>query len=58
LEEKELKAQRAEEDRLIVLEKEKNDQIRLANLEKQLKVRGWCSIMEKEAKLLRTTLIS
>ena len=51
-EEKELKAKRAEEDRLIALEKERKDKIRTANLNEQLKVRGWCSVTEKEDKLL------
>ena len=51
-EEKELKAKRAEEDRLIALEKERKDKIRSANLNEQLKVRGWCSVTEKEDKLL------
>ena len=51
-EEKELKAKRAEEDRLIALEKDRKDKIRTANLNKQLKVRGWCSVTEKEDKLL------
>ncbi len=51
-EEKELKAKRAEEDRLIALEKERKDKIRSANLNEQLQVRGWCSVTEKEDKLL------
>ncbi len=51
-EEKELKAKRAEEDRLIALEKERKDKIRSANLNEQLQVRGWCSVSEKEDKLL------
>jgi hypothetical protein len=51
-EEKELKAKTAEEDRLIALEKERKDKIRIANLNEQIKVRGWCSVTEKEDKLL------
>jgi hypothetical protein len=51
-EEKELKAKRAEEDRLIALEKERKDKIRAANLNEQLHNRGWCSVTEKEDKLL------
>ncbi len=33
-------------------QKETQDKIHAANLDNQLKVRGWCSITEKEDKLL------
>jgi uncharacterized protein (DUF2344 family) len=49
-EKQELERRRKEEDQLIAQETEKRDKIRQANLEEQLRVRGWCSMTDKEGK--------
>ena len=49
-EKQELERRRKEEDQLIAQETEKRDNIRQANLEEQLRVRGWCSMTDKEGK--------
>ena len=49
-EKQELERRRKEEDQLIAQETEKRDKIRQANLKEQLRVRGWCSMTDKEGK--------
>jgi len=44
----EMKKRRDEEDQKIALEKERKDRLRAANLDEQLRVRGWCSLTDKE----------